>query len=160
MEKILEQYFVQHNELVLTNIGTIHLSKKPATWIGDTLHAPELNILFTTAKKKPSSAFYTYLAEALSISNEQANIQFEQFLQNSFETQDGSLAIGNLGSIEKKGVEYNWVSNLTSKHYYKDITISPINANEEVEKQKTIQWPWIAFILFIIAIAAIVFKSF
>jgi len=160
MEKILEQYFVQHNELVLTNIGTIHLSKKPATWIGDTLHAPELNILFTTAKKKPSSAFYTYLAEALSISNEQANIQFEQFLQNSFETQDGSLAIGNLGSIEKKGVEYNWVSNFTSKHYYKDITISPINANEEVEKQKTIQWPWIAFILFIIAIAAIVFKSF
>ena len=160
MEKILEQYFVQHNELVLSNIGTIHLSKKPATWIGDTLHAPELNILFTTAKKKPSSAFYTYLAEALSISNEQANIQFEQFLQNSFETQDGSLAIGNLGSIEKKGVEYNWVSNLTSKHYYKDITISPINANEEVEKQKTIQWPWIAFILFIIAIAAIVFKSF
>jgi len=160
MEKILEQYFVQHNELVLTNIGTIHLSKKPATWIGDTLHAPELNILFTSAKKKPSSAFYTYLAEALSISNEQANIQFEQFLQNSFETQDGSLAIGNLGSIEKKGVEYNWVSNFTSKHYYKDITISPINANEEVEKQKTIQWPWIAFILFIIAIAAIVFKSF
>lgn len=27
MEKILEQYFVQNNELVLTNIGTIHLTK-------------------------------------------------------------------------------------------------------------------------------------
>ena len=39
MEKILEQYFVQNNELVLTNIGTIHLTKKPATWIGGTLHA-------------------------------------------------------------------------------------------------------------------------
>jgi len=160
MEKILEQYFVQHNELVLTNICTIHLSKKPANWIGDTLHAPELIILFTTAKKKPSSAFYTYLAEALSISNEQANIQFEQFLQNSFDTTDASIAIGNLGSIEKKGNEYTWVSNFASKHYYKDITISPINANEEVEKQKSIQWPWIAFILFILAIAAIVFKSF
>jgi len=47
MEKILEQYFVQNNELVLTNIGTIHLTKKPATWIGDTLHAPEQSILFT-----------------------------------------------------------------------------------------------------------------
>ena len=160
MEKILEQYFVQHNELVLTNIGTIYLTKKPATWIGDTLHAPELNILFTTAKKKPSSAFYNYLAEALSISNEQANIQFEQFLQNSFDTQDGSLAIGNLGSIEKKADEYSWLSNFTSKHYYKDITISPISTSEEVEKQRLIQWPWIAFILFILAIAAIVFKSF
>jgi hypothetical protein len=160
MEKILEQYFVQNNELVITNIGTIHLSKKPATWIGDTLHAPELNILFTTAKKKPSSAFYTYLAEALSISNEQANIQFEQFLQNNFDTQDASLAIGNLGNIEKKGNEYTWESNFTSKQYYKDITISPINANEDVEKQKSIQWPWIALILFILAIAAIVFKSF
>ena len=160
MVKILEQYFVQHNELVLTNIGTIHLTKKPATWIGDTLHAPEQSILFTTAKKKPSSAFYTYLAEALSISNEQANIQFEQFLQNSFDTQDGSLTIGNLGSIEKKGDEYSWVSNFTSKYYFKDITISPINSNEELEKQKSIQWPWVAFILFILAIAAIVFKSF
>ena len=160
MEKILEQYFVQHNELVLTNIGTIHLSKKPATWIGDTLHAPELNILFTTAKKKPSTEFYTYLAEALAISNEQVNIQFEQFLQNSFDTQDGNIAIGNLGSIEKKGDEYSWTSNFTSKHYYKDITISPINVNEEVEKQKSIQWPWIALILFILAIVAIVFKSF
>lgn len=160
MVKILEQYFVQHNELVLTNIGTIHLTKKPATWIGDTLHAPELNILFTTAKKKPNAEFYTYLAEALSISNEQANIQFEQFLQNNFDTQDGSIAIGNLGSIEKKADEYSWVSNFSSKHYYKDITISPINSNEEVEKQKSIQWTWIAFILFILAIAAIVFKSF
>jgi hypothetical protein len=160
MEKILEQYFVQKNELVLTNIGTIHLTKKPATWIGDTLHAPELNILFTTAKKKPNAEFYTYLAEALSISNEQANIQFERFLQNNFDTQDGSIAIGNLGSIEKKADEYSWVSNFSSKHYYKDITISPINSNEEVEKQKSIQWTWIAFILFILAIAAIVFKSF
>ena len=160
MEKILEQYFVQHNELVLTNIGTIHLSKKPATWIGDTLHAPEINILFTTAKKKPSSEFYTYLADSLAISNEQANIQFEQFLQNSFDTQDRNIVIGNLGSIEKKGDEYSWISNFTSKHYYKDITISPINVNEEVEKQKSIQWPWIALILFILAIVAIVFKSF
>jgi hypothetical protein len=160
MEKILEQYFVQNNELVLTNIGTIYLSKKPATWIGDTLHAPEQSILFTTSKKKPSSAFYNYLAEALSISNELANIQFEQFLQNSFDTQDGSIVIGNLGSIEKKADEYSWVSNFTSKHYFKDITISPIHLNEEVEKQKSVQWPWIAFILFILAIAAIVFKFF
>ena len=160
MEKILEQYFVQNNELVLTNIGTIHLTKKPATWIGDTLHAPEQSILFTTAKMKPNAKFYTYLAEALSISNEQANIRFEQFLQNSFDTQDGNIAIGNLGIIEKKADEYTWVSNFTSKHYYKDITISPIHSNEEVEKQKSIPWTWIAFILFIIAIAAIVFKTF
>ena len=75
MEKILEQYFVQNNELVLTNIGTIHLTKKPATWIGGTLHAPEQSILFTTAKMKPNAKFYTYLAEALSISNEQSEIK-------------------------------------------------------------------------------------
>ena len=160
MEKILQQYFVQHNELVLTNIGTIHLLKKPATWIGDILHAPEQSIIFTTAKKKPSAEFYTYLAEVLSISNEQANIQFEQFLQKSFENQDASLAIGNLGSVEKKGDEYSWVNNFVSKNYYKDITISPITTSEEVLEKKTIQWYWIALILFIIALAAIVYKSF
>ena len=160
MEKILEQYFIQNNELVLTNVGTLHLSKKPASWIGDTLHAPEVTILFSTDKKKPNSHFYNYLSEALSISNEQANIQFDQFLQNSFEAQEASLAIGNLGSLEKKENQYRWVSNFTSNHYYKDITISPINANEELEKQKSIQWQWIALVLSIIAIAAIVFKSF
>ena len=160
MEKILEQYFVQNNELVLTHIGTIHFTKKPASWIGETLHAPELTILFSTDKKKPGSQFYNFLAEALSISNEQANIQFDQFLQNRFEAKEASLAIGNLGCVEKNKTEYTWVSNFISNHYYKDITISPIIANEEVEKQKSFQWQWIALILSIIAIAAIVFKSF
>jgi len=160
MEKVLEQYFVQNNELVLTNIGTLHLSKKPAAWIGDTLYAPELTITFSTNNKKPSSHFYTYLAEALSISNEQANIQFEQFLFNSFETHNNILAIGNLGSIEKIGDEYTWNSNFISNHYFKDITISPITSSEEIVEKNSMQWYWIALILSVIAIAAIVFKSF
>jgi len=158
MEKILEQYFVQNNELVLTNIGTLHLSKKPATWIVDTLHAPELSILFSIDNKKPSNAFYAYLASALNISNEQASIQFEQFLRNNFETENAIINIGNLGSIEKNGKNYSWVSSFTSKHYYKDISISPLNTNEVVEKQNLFQWQWIAIILTIIAIVAILFK--
>ena len=160
MEKILEQYFVQNNELVLTNIGTIHLTKKPATWIGDTLHAPEQSILFTTAKIKPNAKFYTYLAEALSISNEQANIQFEQFLEKSFDANNNILSIGNLGSIEKLGDEFIWNTSFISNHYFKDITISPITTSEEMVEKKSIQWYWIALILSIMAIAAIVFKSF
>jgi len=158
MEKILEQYFVQNNELVITNIGTLYLTKKPASWIEDTLHAPELIILFTTATKKPSTQFYNYLAESLNISNEEANIQYEQFLHSIFETKDKTLTIGNLGSIEKMGEEYTWKSNFTSKQYYKDITISPVNTIDENEKINFIQWTRIAIILFIIAIAAILFK--
>ena len=160
MEKVLEQYFVQNNELVLANIGTLHLTKKPATWIGDTLHAPELTITFSTNNKKPSSHFYTYLAEALSISNEQANIQFEQFLKNSFDAHNNTLSIGNLGSIEKLGNEFTWNTSFSSNHYFKDITISPITTSEQMGEKKSIQWYWIALILSIIAIVAIVFKSF
>ena len=160
MEKILEQYFVQNNELVLTNIGSLHLSKKPATWIGGTLHAPELTITFSINNTKPSNHFYNYLAEALSISNEQANIQFEQFLEKSFDTNNNILSIGNLGSIEKLGNEFTWNTSFTSNHYFKDITISPITTSEEMVEKKSIQWYWIALILSIIAIAAIVFKSF
>ena len=160
MEKILEQYFVQHNELVLTNIGSLHLSKKPATWIGGTLHAPELTITFSINNTKPSNHFYNYLAEALSISNEQANIQFEQFLEKSFDANNNILSIGNLGSIEKLGNEFTWNTSFTSNHYFKDITISPITTSEEMVEKKSIQWYWIALILSIIAIAAIVFKSF
>ena len=159
MEKILEQYFVQNNELVLTNIGSLHLSKKPATWIGGTLHAPELTITFSTNNSKPSNHFYNYLAEALSISNEQANIQFEQFLEKSFDA-NNILSIGNLGSIEKLGNEFTWNTSFTSNHYFKDITISPITTSEEMVEKKSIQWYWIALILSIMAIAAIVFKSF
>ena len=160
MEKILEQYFVQHNELVLTNIGSLHLSKKPATWIGGTLHAPELTITFSINNTKPSNHFYNYLAEALSISNEQANIQFEQFLEKSFDANNNILSIGNLGSIEKLGNEFTWNTSFTSNHYFKDITISPITTSEEMVEKKSIQWYWIALILSIMAIAAIVFKSF
>ena len=160
MEKVLEQYFVQHNELVLTNIGSLHLSKKPATWIGGTLHAPELTITFSINNTKPSNHFYNYLAEALSISNEQANIQFEQFLEKSFDANNNILSIGNLGSIEKLGNEFTWNTSFTSNHYFKDITISPITTSEEMVEKKSIQWYWIALILSIIAIAAIVFKSF
>ena len=160
MEKILEQYFVQNNELVLTNIGSLHLSKKPATWIGGTLHAPELTITFSINNTKPSNHFYNYLAEALSISNEQANIQFEQFLEKSFDANNNILSIGNLGSIEKLGNEFTWNTSFTSNHYFKDITISPITTSEEMVEKKSIQWYWIALILSILAIAAIVFKSF
>jgi len=160
MEKVLEQYFVQNNELVLTNIGSLHLSKKPATWIGGTLHAPELTITFSTNNRKPSNHFYTYLAEALSISNEQANIQFEQFLEKSFDANNNTLSIGNLGSIEKLGNEFTWNTSFTSNHYFKDITISPITTSEQMGEKKSIQWYWIALILSIMAIAAIVFKSF
>jgi hypothetical protein len=160
MEKVLEQYFVQNNELVLTNIGSLHLSKKPATWIGDTLHAPELTITFSTNNRKPSNHFYTFLAESLSISNEQANIQFEQFLKKSFDANNNTLSIGNLGSIEKLENEFTWNTSFTSNHYFKDITISPITTSEQMGEKKSIQWYWIALILSIMAIAAIVFKSF
>ena len=136
------------------------MSKKPATWIGGTLHAPELTITFSTNNSKPSNHFYNYLAEALSISNEQANIQFEQFLEKSFDANNNILSIGNLGSIEKLGNEFTWNTSFTSNHYFKDITISPITTSEEMVEKKSIQWYWIALILSIIAIAAIVFKSF
>ena len=56
------------------------------------------------------------------------------------------------------GEEYTWKSNFTSKQYYKDITISPVNTIDEIEKINFIQWTRIAIILFIIAIAAILFK--
>ena len=136
------------------------MSKKPATWIGGTLHAPELTITFSINNTKPSNHFYNYLAEALSISNEQANIQFEQFLEKSFDANNNILSIGNLGSIEKLGNEFTWNTSFTSNHYFKDITISPITTSEEMVEKKSIQWYWIALILSIIAIAAIVFKSF
>ena len=136
------------------------MSKKPATWIGGTLHAPELTITFSTNNSKPSNHFYNYLAEALSISNEQANIQFEQFLEKSFDANNNILSIGNLGSIEKLGNEFTWNTSFTSNHYFKDITISPITTSEEMVEKKSIQWYWIALILSIMAIAAIVFKSF
>jgi len=159
MVKILEQYFVQNKELVLTNIGSLQLFNKPAQWVGGTLHAPVTEIIFVEEKKKPTAHFYNFLAEALSVSNDNAAIEYEQFLVNALEEQGSKLTIGNLGYVKKVNSGYEWFSHFNTANYYKDITISPIEANEQANNSLSIQWYWMALILTLIAAAAILFKS-
>jgi len=159
MVKILEQYFVQNKELVLTNIGSLQLFNKPAQWVGATLHAPVTEIIFVEEKKKPTANFYHFLAEALSVHNDKAAIEYEEFLVNALALQGSKLSIGNLGHLKKLDASYIWVSHFNTANYYKDITISPIEANEQANNSLSIQWYWMALILTLIAAAAILFKS-
>ena len=160
MVNILEQYFVQFDELVLPTIGSISLVKIPAKWTGGTLEAPIVSIEFSTVKTKPSAHFFSFLADALSVSNEQAAIQYEIFLQKCFEEQNAILKIGNLGSVHKTGDQFNWVSSFQSASYFKDISISPIaiDVEEQVVSVKKVKWELVALILSLIAIVAILYK--
>ena len=159
MVNILEQYFVQYHELILTDIGTLQFTHQPAQWVENTLHAPSSEIIFVEDKKKPNIHFYQYLAEALSINKEKATLEFEQFLKNSFEAYGSTLSIGNLGHLKKIGSNFTWVSTYVSSQYYKDIAISPIEHSAPIENRFLLSWQWIAVILAFLAVIAIVYKS-
>ncbi len=159
MEKILEQYFVQYNELVLTEIGSLQLSNQPAQWVEETIQSPVAEIIFTEDNKKPSTHFYNFIAEVLAITKDKAVIEFEQFLQKTFENQSSTLSLGNLGYLKKINNTFTWVSFFKSSNYYKDISISPIETLEPNPPSNLISWPWMALILAFIAMVAIVYKS-
>jgi len=159
MVKIIEQYFVQNKELVLTNIGSLQVSNKPAQWVGAILHAPVTEIVFSEDKKKPTADFYHFLAEALSVNIDKAAIDYEQFLLTNLDKEGSKLSIGNLGYLVKVNSSYQWVSHFNTTDYYKDITIIPIEENEQAKNNLSIKWYWMAIVFALIAMAAILFKS-
>jgi hypothetical protein len=117
-------------------------------------------VAFSRERVKTFSHFFSFLADALSVSNEQAAIQYEIFLQKCFEEQNAILKIGNLGSVHKTGDQFNWVSSFQSASYFKDISISPIaiDVEEQVVSVKKVKWELVALILSLIAIVAILYK--
>ena len=161
MHKILTQYFAQNGHLVLTTIGIVRLHHQEAVWVNATIQSPKESIVFEKTDAKPSKLFYHFLSEQLSVSYDQAIIQYDQFIHQLFSIEKKSFELGQFGFLSKDNGEYHWVSHFNSNSYFKDIEINPIEIQEEVVDTKgnfSIKWQVWTILLTLFAIAAILFK--
>jgi hypothetical protein len=156
MIKSLEQYFIQFGHLDFPNVGSLKWNKKEANWQDGKLSAPVEEIVFDLQVTKPSKVFYNFLAEALNISNEQAVIQYEHFLQE-FIVNDEPLAIGNLGILNKHNNIFTWETKFDATNYYADINLGTISLSEnDIDKSHNLKKDnWILWAIFLLVIATV-----
>lgn len=161
MIKSLEQYFIQFGHLDFPKIGSLKWYKKEANWQDGKLVAPLEEIVFDIQTSKPSKAFYNFLADALNASNEQAILQYDQFIKDFIETGD-PLIIGNLGTLKQLDNEFIWETQFSSSNYYADINLGTISLSENaIDKSHNLKkdnWIVWAILLLVLASIAIFFK--
>jgi hypothetical protein len=163
MINTLVQYFIQNDHLDLPTIGSLKWVKVEANWQDGVLKAPQESIILDPIEIKPAKQFYNFLADELSISSEQAILQFEQFLNQFNNSSIGQLQFGSLGVLHKKGNEYHWVSNYNAAEFYADIVIETNDNALNVpywdleQPAKDNWWIW-ALIIAITALGIIYFK--
>lgn len=162
MTNILVQYFIENDHLDLPGIGTLKWIKEEASWRDGILHAPKEQIVLDPIDNKPSKFFYVYLADELSVSTEQAIIQFDQYLNHFIEQSVGQLSLGNLGILKKNANQFQWISNYDASIFYQDLIIDSSNNTTipywEIDEPKQDKW-WIwALIFMAISIGLILYK--
>lgn len=161
MIKSLEQYFTQFGHLDFPKIGSLKWYKKEANWQDGTLNAPVEAIVLDLQVTKPSKVFYNFLAEALNTSNEQAVIQFEQFVQDFIENGE-PLVIGNLGILNNHNNKFTWETKFDTANYYAPIKLGTISLSENaIDKSHNLKkdnWILWALLLLVIASIAILLK--
>ncbi len=163
MNNSLIQYFIKFGHLVLPGIGILKWHKQEAYWENNILVAPKEQIILESVHEKPSKQFYTFIADDLGISVEQANLQLEAYINQFISQKIGSLNIGNLGTLHKNESQYAWNNLYQGDHYFKDIT--PILAATFTDdntidkpKQKNTWIVW-AIVIAVISISLILFKN-
>jgi hypothetical protein len=163
MNNTLIQYFIKFGHLELPEIGTLKWHKQEAYWESNTLIAPKEQIVLEQVYVKPSKQFYSFVADDLGLSIEQATLQFEAYL-NEFTNQTiASLNIGNLGTLHKNASKYSWNNLYNGDDYYKNIipvaatVMVTDEAKETVKKLNT--WIIWTVVIIIIAVVLILYKQ-
>ena len=155
-------YFIRFGHLDLPKLGTIKWQKKEARWQDGVLYAPQESIDFEPMEAKPSKQFYIFLADQLSISNDQAAIQWEEKFNAFTTSMNDSIEIGNLGVISKVNGETIWSANYDASKYYKDIHLASSVISETIvadnENSNKDKWMWWALVFVLLAIISIVYK--
>lgn len=163
MNHTLIQYFIKFGHLVLPEIGTLKWHKQEAFWESNALIAPKEYIVLEQVYEKPSKQFYSFIADDLGVSIEQATIQFKVYLNDFTNQTIASLNIGNLGTLHKNASQYSWNNLYNGDNYYKNIT--PVVASEvlidhsHVTEKKLNAWLVWTMVITIIAISLILYKQ-
>jgi len=155
----LTQYFAQYGQLILPNIGVLQLEKEEAQWETAVLLAPKEKIVFEHSLMKPSNSFYQFLSEQLSVSTDQAMVQYQAFIDHVFSTENAQLQIGNFGTLSKQMDKYSWNASFDSSLFYKNIDIAPQDEQVPMNENSKDKWYWWALLLAALAIISILYKS-
>jgi hypothetical protein len=163
MKAILEQYFIKFGQLDLVSFGSLKWQKKGASFADEGLEAPKESIHFEPISSTPTKHFYVYLGEALSISTEQAAIQYEQFIQNIFDGNQDTIAFESLGHFSFNNGILNWQSQFSNNLFYSSVEFAKItssNTIEQLDVEEKDNWILFASIIAIISLVAILFKFY
>ncbi len=163
MTKSLVQYFIKNGHLDLPNIGILRWSKQESVWLNNQLSAPKETIVLDNISANPNKHFYSFLAEDLGLSVEQANVQFEAYILDFTSKKIASLNIGSLGTLLKNEDVISWNNLYNAEIYYKDLNINHTAASNNEEEQyaksnKDYWWVW-TILIASIAIALILYKQ-
>ena len=161
MKNTIEKYFIAFGYLSLPNIGTIKLEKTDAILENGIWEAPKETIVFETINEQPSKHFYAYLADALSISTDQAVIKYEQLIQELIN--NGNFQFGSLGLFQFNNQSISFIPNYNYANYYDSIqieTVKNIDGNNNQIHSNNENWFWWAIAIAVIASIAILIKNY
>jgi len=164
MTNILVQYFIKNGHISLPEIGTLKLSKNEAFWDDGKLIAPNEYIVLEHKNEEHTNHLINYLSAELDISLDEANAQYNQFLQPILSHQVASLNFGNLGTIHKNGSKITWNSLYKADVFYKNITPSifeeALPNNHIVSSNTNLNMMIWTIIITALSILLIIYKNF
>lgn len=162
MIQTLVQYFIRNGHLDLPSIGILKWSKQASFWEQNKFIAPKEFIVLEVTEVTASKHFFTFLADELNISIEQANLQFDHFIQQFKLQEIASLSFGNLGTLHKNGNDISWNNLYNADIYFKDLELNVADVYENNDTQfnahKDYWWLW-AIGLMLIAASLIIYKQ-
>ena len=103
----LHRYFILHRKLNLPGIGNFILERKPAEadFVNKCIHPPVYSVSLQLEEDKAPHKFYTWIAAAFNISENEAVIKFNEFLYEMKNKINSGTAIEWSGfGVLKKGL--------------------------------------------------------
>ena len=163
MTKSLVQFFIKNGHLDLPNIGVLRWSKQESVWLNNQLSAPKETIVLDNIASIPTKHFFSFLAEDLGLSVEQASVQFEAYILDFTSKKIASLNIGSLGTLLKNEEVISWNNLYNAEIYYKDLNINhsvgtDIENETTAETNKDYWWVW-SILIASIALTLIFYKQ-
>ncbi len=162
MIKLLEQYFIEHEVLDLPQLGTLRKIKKEANFSDYNWTMPKEFIVYDNYQNKPSSQFYSYIADNLDISEQTAILQLDQLVNDFLASSEEELTIGSLGSFKHNEGVIEWLTAYQSEQYFSpiDLPILAQTSNESESEVESNKWIIGAFSLLLIALFLIIYKYY
>ena len=163
MINLLVQYLIKNSHLDLPGIGSLKCIKEASFWQDSQFVAPKEYIVLELVDVKPTKHFYSFLAEELNISIEQATVKFELFINEFMEKADSKLTFANLGVLYLKDKHFVWENSYNSNIYYYNLSLEIAQNNQQLEQgvpvKKDSWWIW-AFVFLVIAASLIIYKFY